>query len=191
MRNPRHEPMTRIVPLGAQFGRRSAGARDALGGALVVAREGDPRMAIVQDSVVLALRIGNLVERLCDQETADAIAGLVGERALEKVEPPEYRKFVEHHQELVTALFVTCALQTLDEPAPDLIEHEAQAALVAAEASNAETIIAAFKRRIEKLRRELYNQRSEHKARLLDQLELQLEELEASASEDDPCHPDH
>ncbi len=38
---------------------------------------------------------------------------------------------------------------------------------------------------IEKLRRELYGQRSERKARLLDQLELKLEELEANASEDE------
>ena len=38
---------------------------------------------------------------------------------------------------------------------------------------------------IEKLRRELYGQRSERKARLLDQLELKLEELEANATEDE------
>jgi transposase len=38
---------------------------------------------------------------------------------------------------------------------------------------------------IAKLRRELYGTRSERKRRLLDQLELQLEELEATASEDE------
>jgi hypothetical protein len=37
---------------------------------------------------------------------------------------------------------------------------------------------------IEKLRRELYGSRSERKARLLDLIELELEELEAAASED-------
>ena len=38
---------------------------------------------------------------------------------------------------------------------------------------------------IEKMRRELYEARSERTARLLEQMELQLEELETSASEDD------
>ncbi len=64
-------------------------------------------------------------------------------------------------------------------------EAEARAARMVAEASNAEAIIAALKLMIEKLRRELYGQRSERKARLLDQLELQLEELEANATEDE------
>jgi transposase len=61
---------------------------------------------------------------------------------------------------------------------------EAEAARVAALASNADALIAALKLEIEKLRRELYGTRSERKARLLDQLELQLEDLEATASED-------
>jgi transposase len=64
-------------------------------------------------------------------------------------------------------------------------EAEARAMRAVAEASNAEAIIAALKLQIEKLRREIYGQRSERKARLLDQLELELEELEASASEDE------
>ena len=38
---------------------------------------------------------------------------------------------------------------------------------------------------IEKLRRALYGQRSERKERLLDQLELALDDLTADASEDD------
>ena len=65
-----------------------------------------------------------------------------------------------------------------------LAAAEARARRAEAEASNAEAIIAALKLMVEKLRRELYGQRSERKARLLDQLELQLEELEASATED-------
>jgi transposase len=66
-----------------------------------------------------------------------------------------------------------------------LAAAEARARRAEAEASNAEAIIAALKLMVEKLRRELYGQRSERKARLLDQLELQLEELEASATEDE------
>lgn len=38
---------------------------------------------------------------------------------------------------------------------------------------------------IEKLRRQIYGSRSERKARLLEQMELQLEELEAAATEDE------
>jgi transposase len=69
---------------------------------------------------------------------------------------------------------------------------EARAAAEAAEAAreravlaNAEALIAAQKLEIEKLKRALYGVRSERKARLLDQLELQLEELEAAATEDE------
>ena len=62
---------------------------------------------------------------------------------------------------------------------------EARAEEAVAKASNAEAIIAALKLMVEKLRREIYGQRSERKARLLDQLELELEELEAHASEDE------
>ena len=51
--------------------------------------------------------------------------------------------------------------------------------------SNAAALIAHLRLTIEKMRREVYGQRSERSARLLDQMELELEELEAAASEDD------
>lgn len=62
-----------------------------------------------------------------------------------------------------------------------------RAARLAAESdrSSAAALIAHLKLEIEKLRRQLYGTRSERKARLLDQLELQLEELEANATEDE------
>lgn len=62
---------------------------------------------------------------------------------------------------------------------------EVEAARARAVASNTDALIASLKLEIEKLRRELYGTRSERKARLLDQLELQLEEMEATASEDE------
>jgi transposase len=62
---------------------------------------------------------------------------------------------------------------------------EADAAQAKAKASSDQAFIAYLKLEIEKLRRDLYGVRSERKARLLDQLELQLEELEATASEDE------
>ena len=61
---------------------------------------------------------------------------------------------------------------------------EAEAAHALAQVSSAEAMIAHYKLAIEKLRRALYGQRSERGERLLGQLELQLEELEATATED-------
>jgi transposase len=62
-----------------------------------------------------------------------------------------------------------------------------RAARLKAEAVNASTeaLIAHLKLEIEKLRRALFGSRSERKARLLEQMELQLEELEAAATEDE------
>ncbi len=62
---------------------------------------------------------------------------------------------------------------------------EAALAASQARATAAEAQIASLTLMIEKLRRALYGQRSERKERLLDQLELALDELTASATEDD------
>lgn len=62
---------------------------------------------------------------------------------------------------------------------------KAEAASVKAEVSNSRALIAALQLKIEKLQRELRGQRSESKKRLLDQLEMELEDLEATATEDD------
>jgi transposase len=61
------------------------------------------------------------------------------------------------------------------------LEAEAKLANARAEAA----LIAYYKLEIEKLKRQLYGARSERKARLLEQMELQLEELEATATEDE------
>jgi len=63
--------------------------------------------------------------------------------------------------------------------------RDAELAQARAEASTAEALIAHLRLTIEKMRREVYGQRSERSARLLDQMELELEELEAAASEDE------
>ncbi|MCC7482773.1 MAG: IS66 family transposase [Hyphomicrobiales bacterium] len=65
------------------------------------------------------------------------------------------------------------------------VEAEANAARAQAVNSSTEALIAHLKLEIEKLRRELYGSRSERKARLMEQMELQLEDLEASATEDE------
>ena len=64
-------------------------------------------------------------------------------------------------------------------------EAEAEAAVAKAQKSDAEALVARQQLQIEKLRREIYGPRSERTQRLLDQMELQLEELEAAATEDE------
>ena len=65
------------------------------------------------------------------------------------------------------------------------LQAEAEAARALAVNSSADALISHLRLEIEKLRRQLYGVRSEHKTRLLNQMELQLEELEASATEDE------
>lgn len=62
---------------------------------------------------------------------------------------------------------------------------QAEAAKAQAMLSDTEARIAHLELRIEKLKRELYGQRSERTARLIEQLELQLEDLVTAASEDE------
>src|ERR1700676_3195588 len=65
------------------------------------------------------------------------------------------------------------------------IVAETDAAFAKARASDDQALIAHLKLQIEKLNRDRYGPRSERTARLLDQLELTLEELEASATQDE------
>jgi transposase len=61
----------------------------------------------------------------------------------------------------------------------------AERARANAASASADAMIAHLRLEIEKLRRALYGVRSERKARLLEQLELQLEELETAAAEEE------
>ena len=67
----------------------------------------------------------------------------------------------------------------------DVARVTAEAAAALAEKSSNLALIAHLKLQIEKLNRDRFGPRSERTARLLDQMELQLEELEASATEDE------
>jgi len=62
---------------------------------------------------------------------------------------------------------------------------EAELAVAKAKASDDQTVIAHQQLQIAKLTRQLYGQRSERTVRLLDQMELALDELESSATEDE------
>src|SRR5687768_12965460 len=73
---------------------------------------------------------------------------------------------------------LACALQKAD-------EAEARLADARARESAIEAVIAHLKLQIAKLRRGQYGPSAERSRRLLDQMELQLEDLEADASEDD------
>jgi transposase len=67
----------------------------------------------------------------------------------------------------------------------DVARVTAEAAAALAEQSSNRALIAHLKLQIEKLNRDRFGPRSERTARLLDQMELQLEELEAAATEDE------
>ena len=66
-----------------------------------------------------------------------------------------------------------------------LLAARAETAIAIAEQSSNRALIAHLKLQIEKLNRDRFGPRSERTARLLDQMELQLEELEATATEDE------
>src|SRR3984957_497961 len=65
------------------------------------------------------------------------------------------------------------------------LEIAAELAVARAKASEDMALIAQQKLRIAKLERQVYGQRSERSARLIDQLALAFEELEASTTEDE------
>src|SRR5271154_6040508 len=65
------------------------------------------------------------------------------------------------------------------------LEAAAELAVARAKASEDVALIAQQKLRIAKLERQVYGQRSEHSARLIDQLAFTFEDLEASATEDE------
>jgi transposase len=67
----------------------------------------------------------------------------------------------------------------------ELAQTQFDLAEARARETSKEAVIAHLQLAIAKLRRGLYGQRSERSARLLDQLEFELEELEATASEDE------
>src|SRR5271170_6489453 len=65
------------------------------------------------------------------------------------------------------------------------LEIAAELAVAHARASEDAALIAQQKLRIAKLERQIYGQRSERSSRLIDQLALTFEELEAGATEDE------
>src|SRR3546814_3619035 len=75
--------------------------RNALGGPLIVRGEAHADMAVVEDRVVGAVSLLDLIERLRDEECLQAVSRHEGQGALEEIESSERRKLVEHHQDAV------------------------------------------------------------------------------------------
>ena len=73
----------------------------------------------------------------------------------------------------------------MDSPLDDIATLRAELALARARNADDAATIARQNLEIAKLRRQIYGARSERTARLLDQMELELEELEAAATEDE------
>jgi transposase len=87
--------------------------------------------------------------------------------------------------DLAAAHALLAAERTARQAAEEMAARaQAETAQAQASLTSHEVLVAHLKLMIEKLRRQLYGRRSERQERLLDQLELQLEEVEASATQD-------
>jgi len=75
-------------------------------------------MAVVENSVVLAVRFRNLIQALRDEIRANAVSGHEGQGRLKEIEPPKRRELVEHHEQLVFAMFLWIAFEVLGQSPP-------------------------------------------------------------------------
>ena len=73
----------------------------------------------------------------------------------------------------------------MDSPSDDIATLQAELALARARNADDAAMIAAQKLEIAKLKRQIYGPRSERTARLIEQMELELEDMAATATEDD------
>ena len=129
MAEPGREAVPGIVLHRAHLGRGSERIGNPLGGTLVVCREADPDMAVVEDRVVRPVSLLDLVQRLRDQEALQAVAGHESQGAFEEVQASERGKLIEHQEQPVASAF---GLQVLGQPSADLVEDQADQRLGAA-----------------------------------------------------------
>src|SRR3546814_7515380 len=106
MTEPGRQAVAGIIFHRAHFGRSPERIGNALGGPLVVGRETHPHMAIVEDRIVLTIGFFDLVERLGDQESLDAVPRHEGERAFEEIEA----RSEEHTSELQSLMRISYAV---------------------------------------------------------------------------------
>src|SRR3546814_7926184 len=106
MCKPGRETVAGIIAHRTLLGRGAECVGNPLRGPLVIGREGDPDMAIVEYGVVLAIGLLDLVEALGDQEGPHAVARQEGQAGLEEVQRSE-----EHTSEPpVTNANIVCSL---------------------------------------------------------------------------------
>src|SRR5262245_40759826 len=67
--------------------------------ALVIRREGNADVTVVENGVVGPICLLDLIERLGDQEGAHAVSGKKRERRLEELKPPQGRELIEHEEQ--------------------------------------------------------------------------------------------
>jgi hypothetical protein len=61
-------------------------------------------MAVVENRIVRAVGLLDLIQRLRDQEALQTVAGHEGQRRFEEIQSAQCWELVQHQQQLVTAL---------------------------------------------------------------------------------------
>src|SRR3546814_10718400 len=75
----------------------------------------------VKQKTAYEMRISDWSSDVC---SSDLVARHEGERGLEKIEPPQRRKLVQHHQQLVLAAFLGVAFEPFGQASTDLVQHQ-------------------------------------------------------------------
>jgi IS66 Orf2 like protein/Transposase C of IS166 homeodomain len=130
-----------------------------------------------QGACLFTKRLRNLLAASAGNVAAD-VGGMT---VLTSSEPAKHRRPESLSSDLAAAHAMILAEGAARlEAEAKLADARAEAANTQADLSSTEALITYYKLEIEKLHRQLCGTRSEHKARLLEQMELQLEELEAT-----------
>lgn len=96
--------MASLVLHCAHFRRGAEGVGDALRRAVVIGHEGQSDMTIVENGVVGAIGLLDLIERLGDEEALETVADDEGERRLEAVQLAQRREFAQCEQQAMASL---------------------------------------------------------------------------------------
>src|SRR6202000_2868565 len=118
---PRRKSMPRVILHCAHFGSSAEGVGNPLGCALVIGRESDAYMAIVENRMVWPIGAFELIQALRDEETTNPVTGHESKLALEEVEPAESCEFIEHEQQ---SLLAPIGIQAFGKSSPNLIDQE-------------------------------------------------------------------
>src|SRR3546814_16371286 len=100
MREPGGEPVTRIVPHRALFGGDAESIGNPLCRPLVIGRENNADVAVIENRIMLAIGFIDLIERLRDQIDPDSVARHEGSTPLEAFATPQGDDPVAPHHKL-------------------------------------------------------------------------------------------